>query len=132
MQETRSAATQHSPADMGVREVEEQKTDDERFSLSVSLIGENRVIQLARDGRIPPEGIPMSSGYTPGVPRLGVPVLLMGDPSLGVINPGFHEGDTATALPASIALGSSFNSDLARTGGRMIALEARSRDSMSG
>lgn len=74
----------------------------------------------------------MSSGYTPGVPRLGVPVLLMGDPSLGVINPWFHEGDTATALPASIALGSSFNSDLARTGGRMIALEARSRDSMCG
>ena len=59
----------------------------------------------------------MSSGYTPGVPRLGVPVLLMSDSSLGVINPGFHEGDTATALPANIALGSSFNSDLARTGG---------------
>lgn len=57
----------------------------------------------------------MGSGYTPGVPRLGV------------INPGFREGDTATALPASIALGSSFNSDLVRTGGRMIALEARSR-----
>jgi hypothetical protein len=53
VQETRSAATKHSPADVGVREVEEQKTDDERFSLSVSLIGENRVIQLARDGRIP-------------------------------------------------------------------------------
>jgi beta-glucosidase len=74
-----------------------------------------------------PEGIPMSSGYTPGVPRLGVPVLLMSDSSLGVINPGFHEGDTATALPANIALGSSFNSDLARTGGPMIALGARSR-----
>ena len=40
----------------------------------------------------------MGSGYTPGVPPLGV------------INPGFREGDTATALPASIALGSSFNS----------------------
>lgn len=57
----------------------------------------------------------MGSGYTPGVLRLSV------------INPGFREGDTATALPASIALGSSFNSDLVRTGGRMIALEARSR-----
>jgi beta-glucosidase len=74
----------------------------------------------------------MSSGYTSGVPRLGVPVLLMSDASLGVMKPGFHEGDTATALPASIALGSSFNSDLARTGGRIIAFEARSRDSMSG
>jgi beta-glucosidase len=79
-----------------------------------------------------PEEIPMSSGYTSGVPRLGVPVLLMSDASLGVMKPGFHEGDTATVLPASIALGSSFNSDLARTGGRIIAFEARSRDSMSG
>jgi hypothetical protein len=69
----------------------------------------------------------MSSGYTPGMPRLGVPVLLMSDSRLGVINPGFHEDDTATALPANIALGSSFNSDLARTGGPMIALGARSR-----
>ena len=69
----------------------------------------------------------MSSGYTPGMPRLGVPVLLMSDSSLGVINPGFHEDDTATALSANIALGSSFNSDLARTGGPMIALGARSR-----
>ena len=71
----------------------------------------------------------MSSGYTPGVPRLGVPALLMSDASLGVINPGFRKGDTATALPAGIVLGSSFNPQLvqlARAGGRMIALEARS------
>lgn len=130
MQETRTAATQHSPADVLAREVEEQMTDDERFFLVVSVMGENRVIPLARDERIP-EGIPMSSGYTPGVPRLGVPALLMSDASLGVSNPGFREGDTATALPASIALGLSFNSDLARAGGRMIALRREAGDSMS-
>ena len=34
-QETRSAAMQDSPADVRAREVEEQMTDDERFSLLV-------------------------------------------------------------------------------------------------
>ena len=101
-------------------------TDDDRFPLVVSVVGENPVIPLARDVRIP-MGTLMSAGYTPGVPRLGVPALLMRDASLGVTNPGFREGDMATALPASIVLDSSFNPVLARASGRMIALEARSR-----
>ena len=125
-QQSRSAATQDSPADVRAREVEEQMTDDDRFSLVVSVVGENPVIPLARDVRIP-MGTLMSAGYTPGVPRLGVPALLMRDASLGVTNPGFREGDMATALPASIVLDSSFNPELARASGRMIALEARSR-----
>ena len=125
-QQSRSAATQDSPADVRAREVEEQMTDDDRFSLVVSVVGENPVIPLARDVRIP-MGTLMSAGYTPGVPRLGVPALLMRDASLGVTNPGFREGDMGTALPPSIVLGSSFNPELARTSGRMIALEARSR-----
>ncbi len=91
--------TSQSPADARAREVEQQMTDDERFSLLVSVCGENLVIPTPRDERIP-EGTPMSSGYTPGVPRLGVPALLMSDASMGVINPGFadREGDTASAL----------------------------------
>ena len=93
---------------MRAREVEKKMTDEERFSLIVSVMGENPVIPLPRDERIP-EGTPMSSGYAPGAPRLGVPALLISDASLGIINPGFREGDTATALPAGIALGSSFN-----------------------
>jgi beta-glucosidase len=115
-----------SAADMRAREIEEQMTDDERFSLIVSVVGENPVVPLARDERIP-VGTPMSAGYTPGVQRLGIPALLMSDASLGVTNPGYRKGDTATALPASIALGSSFNPQLALAGGRMIGLEARSR-----
>lgn len=126
-QETRSAATQKSAADVRAREVEEQITDDERFALLVSVCGENLVIATPRDKRIP-EGTPMSSGYTPGVPRLGVPALLISDSSMGIVNLDFRPGDTATALLASIVLASSFNPELARAGGRMIALEARSRD----
>ncbi len=124
-QETSSSAAQDSPADVRAREVEQQMTDDERFSLLVSVMGTNPVLPI-RDKRIP-EGVPMSAGYVPGVPRLGIPALLMSDASLGVTNPGYREGDTATALPAGIVLGASFNPALARESGAMLGREARSR-----
>src|SRR5690349_13219778 len=100
-------------------------TDDERFSLLVSVMGTNDVVR-ERDERIP-EGAPMSAGYVPGVERLGVPPLLMSDASLGVTNPGYRPGDTATALPAGIALGATFNPALARASGALLGREARSR-----
>src|SRR5215472_17402244 len=107
-----------SSADLRARAVEEQMTDEERFSLLVSVMGVNDVVTV-RDERIP-EGVPMSAGYVPGVARLGIPPLLMSDASLGVTNPGYRPGDTATALPAGIALGASFNPALARQSGRML------------
>jgi beta-glucosidase len=114
-------------ADERARAIEQQMTDEERFSLLVSVMGTNPVLPV-RDARIP-QGVPMSAGYVPGVPRLGVPALhqLMSDASLGVTNPGYRPGDTATALPAGIALGSSFNPALARQSGGMLGREARSR-----
>jgi beta-glucosidase len=114
-----------SAVDVRAREVEEQMTDKERFSLLVSVMGVNDVVTTRHD-RIP-EGTPMSAGYVPGVERLGVPAQLMSDASLGVTNPGYREGDSATALPSGIALGASFNSALARAAGGMLGREARSR-----
>jgi beta-glucosidase len=114
-----------SDADQRARETEARMTDEERFSLVVSVMGTNAVI-TERDPRIP-EGVPMSAGYVPGVERLGVPALLMSDASLGVTNPGYRPGDTATALPAGIALGASFNPALARASGAMVGREARAR-----
>jgi beta-glucosidase len=111
--------------DERARETEAQMTDEERFSLLVSVMGTNDVV-VDRDERIP-EGVPMSAGYVPGVERLGVPPLLMSDASLGVTNPGYRPGDTATALPASLALGASFNPALARSSGAMVGREARAR-----
>jgi beta-glucosidase len=111
--------------DERARETEAQMTDEERFSLLVSFMGTNDVV-VDRHERIP-EGVPMSAGYVPGVERLGVPALLMSDASLGVTNPGYRPGDTATALPAGIALGASFNPALARASGAMVGREARSR-----
>jgi beta-glucosidase len=74
------AGAESSSADARARAVEEQMTDGERFSLLVSVMGVNDVVTV-RDERIP-EGVPMSAGYVPGVPRLGVPPLLMSDASL--------------------------------------------------
>jgi beta-glucosidase len=101
-------------------------TDDERFSLLVGVMGAAGELWPLRDERIPP-GVPMSAGYVPGIPRLGVPALQMSDAGLGVTNPGYRPGDTATALPAGLALAASFNPTLARAAGAAIGREARSR-----
>ncbi|OBA64397.1 glycosyl hydrolase [Mycobacterium sp. 1100029.7] len=100
-------------------------TDDERFTLLVGVMGQSDLWPLA-DERIPP-GVPMSAGYVPGIARLGIPALRMSDAGLGVTNPGFRRGDTATALPAGLALAAGFDPALARAAGQVIGREARSR-----
>ena len=112
-------------AALRARETEQSMTDDERFSLLVGVMGSSESWPLA-DERIP-SGVAMSAGYVPGIPRLGVPALQMSDAGLGVTNPGFRPGDTATALPATLALAGSFNPALARAAGEVIGREARSR-----
>jgi beta-glucosidase len=111
--------------DARAREVEAALTDDERFSLLVGVMGAGDMWPL-RDERIPPD-VPMSAGYVPGIARLGIPALRMSDAGLGVTNPGFRAGDTATALPAGLALAATFNPELARAAGSVIGVEARSR-----
>ena len=118
-------STQTDP-DARAREIEQLMTDDERFAMLVSVMGANPVAG-ARDARIP-DRVPMSAGYTPGVPRLGVPALLSTDASLGVTNPGYRPDDKgATAFPASLLIGSSFSPQIARAGGIALAREARRR-----
>lgn len=114
-----------SDPDARARDVESQMTDDERFTLLVSVMGQSDLWPL-RDDRIPP-GTTMSAGYVPGIARLGVPALRMSDAGLGVTNPGYRPGDTATALPAGLALAAGFDPALARAAGRLIGREAHSR-----
>ena len=117
-----------SDADVRARRVEEQMTDDERFSLLISLVGAVPAVGVPRDKRIPDEVTNMSAGYTPGLPRLGIPAIQASDASMGVTNPGYRPDDKgATAFPASILIGSSFNPRLAREGGAAVGREARSR-----
>ena len=75
-----------------------------------------------------PTDILPSAGYTPAIPRLGIPEMRASDASLGVANQvEQRKGDTATALPASLATAASFNPALAYAGGAMIGAEARAK-----
>ena len=116
-------------ADARAREIEQQMTDDERFSLIVSLMGSIPGSSVGpRDARLPKDLKNESAGYTPGVPRLGIPAIQSSDASMGITNPGYRPHDKgATAFPSLIALGSSFNPELVREGGEAIAREARLR-----
>ncbi|MCU0760719.1 MAG: beta-glucosidase [Steroidobacteraceae bacterium] len=104
--------------------VEAQMTDDERFGLLSGIMA----IPLPGSGLTLPAGVPVTAGYWPGVPRLGVPALLATDASLGVVNPlQLRPGDTATALPSGLALAASFDPALAERAGAAIGREARAR-----
>jgi len=70
--------------------------------------------------------LPLSAGYVPGIPRLGIPALTETDASLGVANGGrMRPGDTATALPSSLLTAATWDPDIAFAGGAMIGEEAR-------
>src|SRR5215472_6571130 len=110
MSSTTHVTVSETAADVRAREVEEQLTDDERFSLVISLLGAVPSLGVPRDERIPEDVANTSAGYTPGVPRLGIPAIQASDASMGVTNPGYRPDDPgATAFPSLIALGSSFN-----------------------
>lgn len=73
-------------------------------------------------------GMVPSSGYNPGLARLGIPELRINDASLGVSNLlNARPGDTATALPSALATGATFDPEIAFAGGAMIGSEARAK-----
>lgn len=72
--------------------------------------------------------LPIGAGHIYGVPRLGIAPVAETDASLGVSNlGGARNGDVATALPSSLALGASWDPELAFRGGAMIGSEARAK-----
>jgi len=64
-----------------------------------------------------------ATGFVPGVERLDIPPVRLSDGPLGV-----RTDEPATAFPASIALASSFDPDLAREFGEALGREANARD----
>ncbi|HEY8543744.1 MAG TPA: beta-glucosidase [Acidimicrobiales bacterium] len=126
---THTATSPPNDADERAREVEAQLTDDERFSLVISLMGHIPGSAVGgRDPRIPEDVTNMSAGYTPGVPRLGIPAIQSSDASMGVTNPGYRPDDEgATAFPALLALGATFDPQLVRRLGEAVGREARRR-----
>ncbi len=75
-----------------------------------------------------PKDVAIGAGFIRGVERLGVPMLVESDASLGVSNlMEMRKGDVATALPSGLSLASSWDPELARAGGAMIGSEARAK-----
>ncbi len=66
------------------------------------------------------------AGYVAGVPRLGIPPILMSDAAYGVRSSGTN-GRYSTALPSDIALGSSWDPELACEYGSLIGRELRAQ-----
>lgn len=124
---TTAAHAQKTDAMQKAKDTEAKMTNDERFQLLTSLVGYVPSLGIAKDDRIP-DHISMSAGYTPGIPRLNIPNLQSTDASMGITNPGYRSLDKgATAMPASILVGASFNPSLAHEAGVAIAKEARIR-----
>ena len=91
--------TRVEQADARAREIERQMTAEERFSLIISLSGATGLLGGVRDKRYP-EDAPLTAGYTPGVPRLGIPALLSSDASMYVSS--FVDSiPTSSTLPTS-------------------------------
>jgi beta-glucosidase len=119
-----STANTTTDPDTKARTIEAQMTDEERFTL---LHG---IMAMPLKDPVPASelGGIYAAGYVAGVPRLGIPALHETDASLGVTNPrGARGNDFATALPAGLALASSFNPDLARSAGATVGNEARAK-----
>jgi beta-glucosidase len=101
-------------------------TDAERFDMIYSLM--KIVFTTGKPEPRVPVDVPPLAGWSKGVRRLGVPDLLQTDAGLGIGNPGGgRPGDTATAFPAGLMIASTFNPALARRGGEILGIEARSR-----
>lgn len=118
---------QASDADAWARQIEAQMTDDERMALLSGFMPLPFGSNTPPRATWPKDAVP-SAGYVFGVPRLGVASLRETDASLGVTNPfGIRPGDSATALPAGIMLGATFNPNLAYRSGRLVGAEARAK-----
>jgi beta-glucosidase len=102
-------------------------TTDEQFALVRGYVG----VTISAPGVgniVAPAEARQSSGYVPGVPRLGIPALWETDASMGVANMfNMRKGDIATAFPSTLILAASFNPELAYRQGAVIGTEAHSK-----
>ncbi|MEN5364157.1 beta-glucosidase [Brevundimonas intermedia] len=72
--------------------------------------------------------MPMAAGFTPGIPRLGIPAMRITDSGMGVANVlNMRPGDVATAMPSYLATAATFDPSFAVAGGRLIGAEARAK-----
>lgn len=121
-QTARPPQTGEASADRRAAETERRMQTDERATLTHGLWA----IPLIPNVKIPSEAV-LGAGYVTGIPQLDVPALVETDASLGVSYIAGLRKDGSTALPSATAMGSTWNQDLIRRGGAMIASEARAK-----
>lgn len=106
-----------------------QRTADERAAMLVAAMTLEEKLSLVRTHFPPkmadrPADVPLSAGYHPGIPRLGIPAQRLSDASLGVAA-NQRQPDPITALPSGLAIAAGWDVDLARAGGALAGREAR-------
>jgi beta-glucosidase len=106
---------------------------DQRADLIVAQMTLDEKISLLHGGgwglifagpEAPPSKSVGGAGFIPGIPRLGIPDLQMADAAVGVTRSALF-GRYSTALPSCVAEAASWNLDLAREYGALIARELR-------
>lgn len=90
---------------------------------------ERQVLVMGETGDALRNGVPTgalgSAGFVRGIPRLGVPPLQETDDSVGIANPSnARRRDVATALPSSLSLAATWDSQLAASDGALLGDEA--------
>lgn len=69
-----------------------------------------------------------TTGFVPGIPRLGIPALVESDAGLGIANAsGMRPGDEATALPSGELMAATWDPEIAFAAGSVVGAEARTR-----
>ena len=104
-------------------------TPDERADLVIKeMTLDEKLSLLHGQGLALPGGGPTESnggsGYTKGIPRLGIPAIQMADSAYGVAGSG-GSGRYSTALPNNLAAASSWDPDAAFQYGALIGRELR-------
>lgn len=130
------AGTGEVRADAPMPWLDAKRPPDERARLAVAAMSLDEKLSLLhgpmplpflKSAPVPSEAI-AGAGYVPGVPRLKIPALFETDASLGVTNPGgSRPQDVATAMPAGLALASTFDPSLAYRAGALIGREAHAK-----
>lgn len=100
-----------------------QMTQEEKLSMLQGFL----TPRVAPDKK--PKGLANTAGFVPGVPRLGVPMLVESDASLGVANMGgfMRSKDEATAMPSGLLMGATWNPPLIEEAGRTMGAETRAK-----
>jgi beta-glucosidase len=112
----------------GLPEAAASTTRDHRIDLLVAAMTLDEKLGMVNgwpDGVSPPPTTNRSIGvgFIPGVPRLGIPALTFTDGPAGV-----RVKLPTTAMPAPVALASTFSADLAEQYGQVLGRDSRARD----